>query len=136
MGRALKDDLDLLRVLKQMKHFWLPKSPLAILLEQFSMRSSKKMGHVLQDDLDLFARIKTADVFLEFTQESVGHPSEAALHAVLKEMGRALQDDLDFVRVLKQLMCFWNLPKSYLAILLEQLSMRSSRRWTVLSRTI
>ena len=44
----------------------------------------------------------------------------------LGEMGRAFQDDLDLLRVLKQLKYFWNLPKSHLAILLEQLSRRIS----------
>merc|ERR1719367_403765 len=39
-----------------------------------------------------------------------------------KEMGRAFQNDLDLLRVLKQLKYFWNLPKSQLAILLEQLT--------------
>ena len=41
MGRAFQDDLDLLRVLKQLKYFWiLPKSHLATLLEQLSRRIS------------------------------------------------------------------------------------------------
>jgi len=39
-----------------------------------------------------------------------------------KEMGRAFQNDLDLLRVLKQLKYFWNLPKSQLAILLEQVT--------------
>jgi len=39
-----------------------------------------------------------------------------------KEMGRAFQYDLDLLRILKQLKYFWNLPKSHLAILLEQVS--------------
>ena len=46
MGRALQDELDLLRVLKHLKYFWnLPKS-------QLPMRFSKEMGHASQDDLD------------------------------------------------------------------------------------
>ena len=39
-----------------------------------------------------------------------------------KEMGRAFQDDLDLLRILKQLKYFWNLPKTHLAILLEQVA--------------
>jgi 3-dehydroquinate synthase len=39
-----------------------------------------------------------------------------------KEMGRAFQDDLELLRILKQLKYFWNLPKSQLAILLEQVA--------------
>ena len=39
-----------------------------------------------------------------------------------KEMGRAFQDNLDLLRILKQLKYFWNLPKSQLAILLEQVA--------------
>jgi 3-dehydroquinate synthetase len=52
--------------------------------------------------------------------------SVSRLPVFSKEMGRAFQDDLDLLRVLKQLKYFWNLPKSQLAILLEQLSMRIS----------
>jgi 3-dehydroquinate synthase len=39
-----------------------------------------------------------------------------------KEMGRAFQDDLDLLRILKNLKYFWNMPKSQLAILLEQVT--------------
>ena len=31
------------------------------------------MGHAFQDELDLFARVEAAEVFLEFTKEPVGH---------------------------------------------------------------
>ena len=36
-----------MRVLKQLKYFRIPKSPLAILLEQLSMQVSKEMSHCL-----------------------------------------------------------------------------------------
>jgi 3-dehydroquinate synthase len=40
MGRAFQDDLDLLRILKQLKYFWnLPTTHLAILLEQLSRQT-------------------------------------------------------------------------------------------------
>jgi len=48
------------------------------------------------------------------------------LPAFSKEMGRAFQDDLDLLRALKQLKYFWNLPKSQLTILLDQLAMQTS----------
>jgi len=62
--------------------------------------------------------------------------SEAVVQAMLikvsrlpvfsKEMGRAFQDDLDLLRCLKQLKYFWNLPKSHVAILLEQLARQTT----------
>ena len=82
-------------------YFWnLPRSQLAILLEQLSMRFSKEMGRALQDDLDLFARIEAADVLPEFTQESVGHPSGQLSTLFSRKMSRALQNDSDLLRVL------------------------------------
>jgi len=48
------------------------------------------------------------------------------LPAFSKEMGRAFQNDLDMLRTLKQVKYFWNLPKSQLTILLDQLAVQTS----------
>ena len=77
-----------LRVLKQLKYFWIPKSLMAIPLEQFSMQVSKEMGHCFLD-FWAFARAEAVGVLLD-TQKSVGHPSRAALHAGLKGDGSLL----------------------------------------------
>ena len=71
-----------MRVLKQLKYFRMPKSLLAILLEQLSMKVSEETGHCFLD-FWAFARVEADEVLLD-TQKSVGHPSGAALHAGLK----------------------------------------------------
>merc|ERR1719440_2736468 len=48
------------------------------------------------------------------------------LPAFSKEVGRAFQNDLDMLRTLKQVKYFWNLPKSQLTILLDQLAVQTS----------
>ena len=87
MGHCFLDFWAFARV-KQLKYFWIPKSLLAILLEQLSMQVSMEMGHCFLD-FWAFARVEAAEVLLD-AQKSVGHPSGAALHAGLKGGGPLL----------------------------------------------
>ena len=92
MGRALQDEPELLRMLKQLKY--LGKSP------RVSWPSSsaalhaalKGEGPCCPGRFGPLAHVEASEVLLKLTQESAGHPAVLAVQK--KEgMGRASQDD-------------------------------------------
>ena len=87
------------------------------------MQVSEARGHCFSN-LWASARGEAAEVLLD-TQKSVGHPSGAALQAVLKGDGSLLVGFLGPLRA-EQLKYVFT-PRSRLTILQEQLSSRSQR---------
>ena len=67
------------------------------------MQPSKGVGPYFPGRLGPCARVAAAQVLPEVTQESVGHPSGAALHAVLKGIGPCSPGRRGPLRVSKQL---------------------------------
>ena len=78
----------------------------------------------IKPDLKVLEEMANKHVAYQDARPEKDDGSLSAMPVFSEEMGRAFQDDLDLLRVLKQLKYFWNLPKSHLAILLEQLSRR------------
>ena len=58
MGRALQEELELLRVSKQLKYSGIPTNQLATFLEQPFMQFSNVSDHAVQDDLNLLRMLK------------------------------------------------------------------------------
>ena len=63
-GPCIPGQLELSRVLKQLKYFWnLPRNQLASIVEQLFMRFSKMRDHAVQDDSDFLRVMKFLKYF-------------------------------------------------------------------------